>query len=45
MRKQSQGGEKKGTFVTLACGGISASLVAGFVTSGGFLHTRARVLS
>ena len=28
-----------------AAGSISASLVGGLVTSGGFLHTRARVLS
>jgi hypothetical protein len=49
MRKQSQGREDKGTvtatYATVSCDSISASLVGGFVTSGGFLHTRARVLS
>ena len=45
MRKQTQGREDKGTYATVSCGSISASLVGGLVTSGGFLHTRARVLS
>ena len=38
MRKQSQGREDKGTYAMVPCGSISASLVGGFVTSGGFLH-------
>ena len=45
MRKQAKRREEKGTYAAVSCSSTSASLVGSLAMSGGFLHTRACVLS